>query len=166
VVEACDSEITRTSYIYAAGDARNQPLETHHSSARPARSPTPISITERRGPHLPVHLVRRRRPRGGDRGLRHGDVSEDAFVATPPRPVLQVRTTSRVTALATHYEYDDAGRQSRVTHPDGTVTTYEYDDLGRLLLTIENETADADLRRITAYQYEAEDLEATTTAAW
>ena len=42
--------------------------------------------------------------------------------------------------LITNYEYDDAGRQSCVVHPDGSATFYEYDDLGRLLMTTESES--------------------------
>ncbi|HOW73396.1 MAG TPA: thrombospondin type 3 repeat-containing protein [Phycisphaerae bacterium] len=54
-------------------------------------------------------------------------------------------------ARVTHYEYDQAGRQKRITNPDGTVTENEYDGLGRLILT----TEDADgLHRQTAYRYE------------
>ena len=45
-------------------------------------------------------------------------------------------------ALCTCYDYDSAGRQSAVWHPDGTVTRYEYDGLNRLVLSIENATGE------------------------
>ena len=59
-------------------------------------------------------------------------------------------------ALVTCYEYDAAGRQSAVWHPDGSLTRTEYDALGRTVLTIENRSAQAAAdRRVTAYQYDS-----------
>ncbi|MEP0845258.1 MAG: RHS repeat protein, partial [Phycisphaerae bacterium] len=56
-------------------------------------------------------------------------------------------------ALVTRYEYDDAGRQSAVIHPDGTRTEYEYDDLGRQTAMIENAGGAPNKIRRTEYVY-------------
>lgn len=63
--------------------------------------------------------------------------------------------TSSASVLVTRYEYDEAGRQNRVTTPDGVIAQTEYDDLGRIVLSIENaESQNLALVRRTAYQYD------------
>ena len=58
--------------------------------------------------------------------------------------------------LVTTYDYDDAGRQSNVHHPDGTVTHYDYDGLGRQILVTENALGSGNELRRTASRYDAQ----------
>lgn len=79
---------------------------------------------------------------------------------SPPATV-----TSLGDALVTLYEYDEAGRQYRVTDSGGIVTETEYDALGRVLLVTENADGAAADQRHTAYQYEAKTGRLTRVAA-
>ena len=73
----------------------------------------------------------------------------DYWTAVPPEP-----NTDGV--RVTKYDYDDAGRQSNVHHPDGSVTHYDYDGLGRQILVTENALGlDFEIRR-TASRYDAQ----------
>ena len=64
-------------------------------------------------------------------------------------------------SLLTCYEYDKAGRQCAVYHPDKTVTRTVYDDLGRVKETWEGETfidngSDLSLVQGKLYQYDTQ----------
>ncbi len=70
----------------------------------------------------------------------------------PEQPLTDPLNTA---ALLTLYEYDEAGRQTKVTDPGGIVTATQYDGLGRVVMVTDNETANPLEGRYTAYQYDA-----------
>ncbi len=87
-------------------------------------------------------------------GDTYSNGSEPSYTTDPP-------AAAAGGPHVTRYEYDAAGRQSKVTHPDSSVTRNEYDGLGRLILLTENaESANAAEIRRTAYFYECADAPA------
>ncbi len=46
----------------------------------------------------------------------------------------------------TQYEYDEQGRQAKITHPNGQTTLYTYDDLNRIITIRGNAQPPADIR--------------------
>ncbi|MFN0136017.1 MAG: polymorphic toxin-type HINT domain-containing protein [Phycisphaerae bacterium] len=64
-------------------------------------------------------------------------------------------------AIVSCFDYDEAGRQAVVFHPDGSITRNEFDSFGRVRLTIENadppiagNNPPSNEQRRTAYEYD------------
>ncbi|MCB9866886.1 MAG: RHS repeat protein, partial [Phycisphaerales bacterium] len=85
----------------------------------------------------------------------YGTNNASDYFENGPAPTREVSPPLGTSVLITQYEYDDAGRQYRVTDPAGLVTETEYDDLGRQVLVSENAAwLNGEPPRQTAYRYE------------